>query len=62
MRYVIGGPNFNTANPPVAQIAASATSHYIADGERLDFACAEGSYIAVRTVSGTGDLEITELV
>ena len=62
MRYVIGDPEFNTASPPVAQIAATTTSHYIADGERLDFACPEGSAIAVRTVSGTGDLEITELV
>ena len=52
MRYAFGGPI----------IAATTTSHYIADGERLDFACAEGSYIAVRTVSGSGDLEITELV
>ena len=62
MRYKIGDPEFNSATPPVAQIAATTTSHYIADGERLDFACSEGSYIAVRTVSGSGDLEITELV
>ena len=45
-----------------ASDTASTTSHYIADGERLDFACPEGTFIAVRTVSGTGDLEITELV
>jgi hypothetical protein len=62
MRYVIGDPEFNTATPPVAQIQATTTSHYIADGERLDFACPEGSAIAVETVSGTGALEITELV
>ena len=62
MRYVIGDPEFNSANPPVAQIEATTTSHYIADGERLDFACPEGTFIAVRTVSGTGALEITELV
>jgi hypothetical protein len=62
MRYVIGDPEFNTATPPVAQIQATTTSHYIADGERLDFACPEGSAIAVETVSGTGTLEITELV
>ena len=36
--------------------------HYIADGERLDFACPEGTYIAAIAVSGTGALEITELV
>ena len=43
-------------------IEATTTSHYIADGERLDFACPEGTYIAVETISGTGTLEITELV
>ena len=43
-------------------VTATTTSHYIADGERLDFACQEGSYIAVETISGTGTLEITELV
>lgn len=43
-------------------VEATTTSHYIGDGERLDFACPEGTYIAVRTVSGTGTLEITELV
>jgi hypothetical protein len=43
-------------------VEATTTSHYIADGERLDFACPEGSYIAVETISGTGTLEITELV
>ena len=52
MRYAFGG----------STIEATTTSHYIADGERLDFACPEGTYIAVETVSGTGDLEITELV
>ena len=36
--------------------------HYIADGERLDFACPEGTHIAAIAVSGTGALEITELV
>ena len=36
--------------------------HYIADGERLDFACPEGTNIAAIAVSGTGALEITELV
>ena len=53
MRYRFGTSSSDTA---------SATSHYIADGERLDFACPEGTFIAVRTVSGTGALEITELV
>ena len=43
-------------------VEATTTSHYIADGERLDFACPQGTYIAVETVSGTGTLEITELV
>ena len=52
MRYAFGG----------STITATTTSHYIADGERLDFACPEGSYIAVETISGTGTLEITELV
>ena len=52
MRYEFGG----------STIEATTTSHYIADGERLDFACPEGSYIAVETISGTGTLEITELV
>ena len=52
MRYEFGG----------STITATTTSHYIADGERLDFACPEGTYIAVETISGTGTLEITELV
>jgi hypothetical protein len=52
MRYTFGG----------STIEATTTSHYIADGERLDFACLEGTYIAVETISGTGVLEITELV
>ena len=52
MRYEFGG----------STITATTTSHYIGDGERLDFACPEGTYIAVETVSGTGTLEITELV
>ena len=36
--------------------------HYIADGERLDFACPEDTNIAAIAVSGTGAIEITELV
>ena len=52
MRYAFGG----------STITATTTSHYIADGERLDFACPLVTYIAVETVSATGTLEITELV
>ena len=52
MRYAFGG----------STITATTTSHYIADGERLDFACPEGTNIAAIAVSGTGALEITELV
>jgi len=41
---------------------ASATSHFIADGERLDFAVPAASQIAViRNASTSGTLEITEL-
>jgi len=42
---------------------ASATSHFIANGERLDFSCYPGSNIAViRNGSSDGTLEVTELV
>jgi len=45
-----------------AQTASSAT-HFIADGERLDFAVAAGSNIAVlRNATTSGVLEVTELV
>ena len=45
-----------------AQTANATTSNFIADGERLDFACASGSQIAViRDGSDDGVLELTEL-
>ena len=46
-----------------AQTANASTSHFIADGERLDFAVAASSQIAViRDGSTSGTLEVTELV
>jgi len=60
MRFAFGSTSViatDTTNAP--------ESHFIADGERLDFACPEGTCIAVKTVlgiGGTGDLYITELV
>ncbi len=57
MRYKFGGSTVTASTSYGSDIC-----HYIADGERLDFVCPEGSYIAVVTVSGTGALEITELV
>ena len=57
MRYKFGGSTVTASTSYGTDIC-----HYIADGERLDFVCPEGSYIAVVTVSGTGALEITELV
>ena len=45
-----------------AQTANATTSNFIADGERLDFACASGSQIAViRDGTDDGVLELTEL-
>mgnify|MGYP003345744360 CR=1 FL=1 len=45
-----------------AQTANATTSNFIADGERLDFACASGSQIAViRDAADDGVLELTEL-
>ena len=44
------------------QTADASTSHFIADGERLDFAITNGAYIAViRDASTDGVLEVTEL-
>ena len=46
-----------------AQTASATTSHFIADGERLDFAVAASSQIAViRDASTSGTLEVSELV
>jgi len=42
---------------------ATATSHFIANGERLDFACYPGANIAViRNGTSDGTLEVTELI
>lgn len=44
------------------QTANAATSHFIADGERLDFAITHGANIAViRDATTDGVLELTEL-
>lgn len=44
------------------QTASATTSHFIADGERLDFAITSGANIAViRDASTDGVLEVTEL-
>ena len=54
IRFVIGSS---------AQTANASTSHFIADGERLDFAVAASSQIAViRDASTSGTLEVSELV
>lgn len=43
--------------------ANAATSHFIADGERLDFAVPSGGYLCyIRDASTDGVLEVTELV
>ena len=45
-----------------AQTASATTSHFIADGERLDFSTTHGANIAViRDASTDGVLELTEL-
>ena len=61
MRYEFGT---DTSVEALTSGALDTLSHYIADGERLDFACAEGTHIAARAISGAGTykLEITELV
>ena len=42
---------------------ATSTSHFIANGERLDFACFPNTNIAViRDGSSDGTLEVTELI
>jgi hypothetical protein len=42
--------------------ASAATSHFIADGERLDFAVTNGAYLCyIRDASTDGVLEVTEL-
>lgn len=44
------------------QTANASTSHFIADGERLDFATTHGANIAViRDATTDGVLEVTEL-
>lgn len=44
------------------QTADASTSHFIADGERLDFSITDKAYIAViRDASTDGVLEVTEL-
>jgi len=44
------------------QTASAASSHFIADGERLDFAVTNGANIAViRDAATDGVLEVTEL-
>ena len=44
------------------QTASATACHFIADGERLDFAITNGAYIAViRDASTDGVLEVTEL-
>ena len=44
------------------QTASATTSHFIGDGERLDFAIVDGANIAViRDASTDGVLELTEL-
>jgi hypothetical protein len=43
--------------------ADASTSHFIANGERLDFAVPSGGYICyIRDASTDGVLEVTELV
>ena len=45
-----------------AQTASATASHFIADGERLDFAITNGANIAViRDAATDGVLEVTEL-
>ena len=45
-----------------SQTASATTSHFIADGERLDFAITNGANIAViRDATTDGVLELTEL-
>ena len=56
-RYKFGDSSIEVSNN-----YGSSICHYIADGERLDFACPENTNIAGIAVSGTGALEITELV
>ena len=44
------------------QTASATASHFIADGERLDFSITSGAYIAViRDAATDGVLEVTEL-
>ena len=57
-RYKFGDSSITVST----SYGANDLCHYIADGERLDFACPEGTNIAAIAVSGTGALEITELV
>ena len=46
-----------------SQTANATTSHFIANGERLDFAVPPGANIAViRDGSASGTLEVTELI
>ncbi len=48
---------------PVAATASATTSHFIADGERLDLAVGSANYVSyIRDASTDGVLEVTELV
>jgi len=48
---------------PTAATASATTSHFIADGERLDLAVGSASYLSyIRDASTDGVLELTELV
>jgi len=60
--YKFGGSTVTASSPTSANYDSNNVCHYIADGERLDFACSEGTYIAAIAISGTGVIEITELV
>ena len=58
------GANIRFSIGQGTQVANNTTSHFIANGERLDFAVSNGSEIAViRDVDATSDgtLEVTEL-
>lgn len=47
---------------PSTATASATTSHFIADGERLDFAVTNGAYICyIRDATTDGVLEVTEL-
>lgn len=60
--YKFGDSTVSVSSPTSASYNSNNVCHYIADGERLDFACPEGTNIAAIAISGSGSLEITELV